>query len=387
MIQLFRPVYEVEECLAEIREVLESGWAGTGPKCAKFEKLWGEYIGNPNTHYVSSATAALHIAMRLCDLKPGSKVVTTPITFCSSNSIILYENHIPVFADIDPKTLCLSVDSVIESVVSNDADAVVWVHYSGYATPQFEEFMIWRNEVRPNLKVIEDCAHAAGAWYREVLSGNKTQREMVGSRTDTFSCHSFQAVKNLNTADSGSIQVPEEYLERVKKLAWLGIDKSTYTRTGSKMGNELYKWKYNIEELGWKYNGNDVMAAIALVQLKKLDSYNEKRSENYNTYVHEFEKFGMEMIYQGDNSSHHLCVTLVEKREEAMQALKEHGFAPGVHYLPNYEFPVFEKFYKKGSCPVAESLSGMILTLPNHLQVEQKHIEQISKIIFESQKE
>lgn len=392
MIQLFRPSYDVDACLQEIREVLESGWAGTGPKCAKFEKQWGEYVQNPYTHYVSSATAALHIAMRLCDLPAGSKVVTTPITFCSTNAVILYENHVPVFADVDEHTLSLCCDSVIKNVLKHNAGAVIWVHYSGYATPQFEDFMKWRNEVRPELHVIEDCAHAAGAYYdtSTCVDGYSVAevKRMVGSRRDTFSCNSFQAVKNLNTADSGSIQVPNaEYLERVKKLAWLGIDKSTYTRTGSTMGNELYKWKYNIEELGWKYNGNDVMAAIALVQFKCLEPDNKKRQANYYDYTVAFEKFGMKLIYQADNSSHHLCVTLVKNREKAIGALKDKGYAPGVHYLPNYEFPIFEKFYEPGSCPTSERIAEQILTLPNHLLMGTEHIEEIAEIIFESQKE
>jgi dTDP-4-amino-4,6-dideoxygalactose transaminase len=331
----------------------------------------------------------LHIALRLCDLKPGSKVVSTPITFCSTNAVILYENHIPVFADVDRKTLSLSSDSVIKNVLEHDAGAVIWVHYSGYATKDFEDFVVWRNTVRPELKVIEDCAHAAGATYKSdmVLDGYSVLKDdvirKVGSRNDTFSCNSFQAVKNLPTADSGTIQVPnEEYLDRAKKLSWLGIDKSTFNRTGSS-GNELYKWKYDIEELGWKYNGNDIMAAIAIVQLKRLDVDNNKRRDNYRRYRMNIPEL---LVYQGENSSHHLCVALVDDRERVMSDLKAAGYAPGVHYLPNYEFPVFSRYYKKGSCEVTENVASSIITLPNHLLIENSDVDKICEIVRDSQK-
>src|SRR5277367_3311730 len=105
--QLFRPTYEVEECIEAIRKVLSSGWTGTGPQCKQFEEAWCQFTGARYAHFLSSATGALHIALRMLDLPKGSKVLTTPLTFVSTNAVILYENHEPVFVDINEEDFCL----------------------------------------------------------------------------------------------------------------------------------------------------------------------------------------------------------------------------------------------------------------------------------------
>ena len=270
MIQLFQPKYEVAECLAEIQKSLESGWTGTGPKCLELEKKWCEYTGAKYSQYLNSATSALHIALRLCDLPTGSKVATTSLTFVSTNAVILYEGHIPVFCDINPNTMSLASKSAIKAV-EDGCKAIIWVHYGGSVAPDFYNFM---EEVKLrglDVKVIEDCAHAGGASY--------TNGDKVGSRTDTFSCFHYQAVKNAPTSDSGMLCLPTaEFHTRAQHLSWLGIDKNTYSRTDVKGEKEIYSWKYTVPELGWKYNGNDIVTSIGLVQLKYLSRDNDYRN-------------------------------------------------------------------------------------------------------------
>jgi len=270
LVQLFHPKYRVDECLAEIREVLESGWTGYGPKSAQFEKEFCNFLGVKQGVFLNSATAALHIALRLLDLPPQSRVATTPITFCSTNHVILYEGLTPVFCDVNPKTLCLSFDS-IKKAIEEGAKAVLWVHYGGYVSSDFYQLMDYIDTYATHVKVIEDCAHAAGSFY--------FNKKRVGSWGGNLACFSFQAVKNLPSSDSGFLVVPQLHLERAKRLAWLGIDKSTYARTSSQKGEELYKWRYSISELGWKYNGNDIVAAVCLTQLKYLDADNAYRKQ------------------------------------------------------------------------------------------------------------
>ena len=244
MLQVFRPKYDVDECVKEIKNVLETGWTGTGPKCKEIEKQWSNFIGCRNSLYLNSATAGLHIATRLLDLKPGTKVVTTPLTFVSTNAAILYENLEPVFCDVNESDLSLNLEAVAEEL-HGDAKAVMWVHYAGSVSNEFELML----KSFLGTPVIEDCAHAAGAKYS---NGNR-----VGSKKGTMSVFSFQAVKNMPTFDSGMLCInDEEKFERARRLSWLGIDKSTFDRTEEK----AYKWKYTVEELGWKYNGNDIAA-------------------------------------------------------------------------------------------------------------------------------
>lgn len=372
-IQLFRPKYEVEECLTSIRKVLESGWTGLGPQSTEFEKQWDKYTGAKYSHFVSSATAALHLAVRLLDLPKGSVVATTPLTFISTNAAIVYEGLTPVFCDVGPD-LSLSFESVKKAIEEKGALAVMWVHYGGNVSEEFYKLINYvANEGKHrNIKVIEDCAHAAGAFYPD---GSR-----VGSRDDTISCFSFHSVKNLPIFDGGMICVPTlEMRERVSKLSWLGIDKSTYSRTVDGT-NEIYKWSYDVPELGWKYNGNDIAASIGLVQLKYLDRDNAYRKalyEHYMRHIGSQNTVGMSHEY---GSSHHLMVARVENRDGVIASLKANGYAPGVHYLPNYKFkPMWD--YDHSMCVNAEELSRHIISLPNHQVLTFENIEEICDVV------
>lgn len=365
-IQLFRPKYEVTECLAEIHKVLESGWTGQGSRCVEFEKAWCSYTGSAHAHFVSSGTAALHIAVRLLDLPPGSKVATTPLTFVSSNAVIRYEHCIPVFCDCG-NDLSLSFASVKEAIENKGAKAVMWVHYGGNVS---EDFYVLMEYVKgKNIPVIEDCAHASGARYADGT--------MVGSRKDSLSCWSYHAVKNLPIMDGGMLCVPTIEMDtRARRLSWLGIDKSTYARTAGS-GNELYKWSYDISELGWKYNGNDIAAAIGLVQLRYLDRDNAYRRLLYEWYCDELKDL---VVKHWKGSSHHLLVAIVPDREKVIAALKANGIAPGVHYLLNHLFPIFSSF-DHSACVKVACLSDKLVSLPSHLVLTRQDVRDICAVV------
>lgn len=375
--QLFRPKYEVEECINALRSVLESGWTGPGPECKKFEEEWCKFVDARYGHYLHSATAALHIALKLLDLPKNSKILTTALTFISTNAVILYEGLEPVFVDINDSDLSLDHDDFIHKAKKYNAKAAIWVHHSGNVSSHFDRTMkVLANDVQfREFKMIEDCAHAAGSRYS---NGNR-----VGSRSDTISCFSFHAVKNLPTFDGGIICVnSENFIKRAKKLAWLGIDKDTYTRTHSNQ-NELYKWKYDVPELGWKYNGNDISAAIANVQLKYLDRDNSYRKTIHSWYKQYFKNSKtVQMIPQAIDSSYHLVIIRVANRDEVIAALKTNGIAPGVHYLPNTHFPVFKKYYNKEKLPNLDTISEQIISLPNHLLLIRHDIEKVCEVVL-----
>jgi dTDP-4-amino-4,6-dideoxygalactose transaminase len=369
VIQLFQPKYDVESCLKSIRSVLESGWTGQGPKCSEFEKKWDEFTGRKcnQSIFVSSATAALHIAVRLLDLKSGDGVATTPLTFVSTNAAIVYEGLRPIFCDCG-NDLSLSYESVRYAIEKKKAKAVIWVHYGGNVSSDFYKMMEYAKG--KGIPVIEDCAHAAGAFYQ---NGDR-----VGSRVDTIAAFSFHSVKNMPIMDGGMLSVPDRGMEnRARKLSWLGIDKSTYARTEGSI-NELYKWSYDVSELGWKYNGNDIAAAIGLVQLDQLDRDNAYRVWLYERYK---ERLGEGMLVEHENgSSHHLLVACVSDRDKMIGALKVNGVAPGVHYLPNYKFPVFSE-YDHSLCKNIEEKSRHIISLPNHLGLSCSDVAEICLMV------
>lgn len=370
--QLFSPKYEVEECLDALRPVLESGWTGCGPVCRSFEEAWGHYAGSKHSLFLNSATSALHIALRLCDLPKGAPVLTTALTFASTNAVILYENLTPVFVDINEKDFSLDAEDFLRKQEMTKAKAALWVHYAGNVSSEF--YKIYKAIQNTPFHLIEDCAHAAGGSYQ---NGKK-----IGSLPDTSSCFSFHSVKNLPTFDAGMLCMSNAAeIERARKLSWLGIDKDTFARTNS-TETDVYKWRYDIPELGWKYNGNDIAAAIAKVQLKHLDRDNLYRKQLYTWYKENLTSLpSVQLIEQTAGSSHHLVVLRVKNRDELIAALKAKGIAPGVHYLPNNEFPVFQKFYKKGDCPVLEKVSKELISLPNHLRMKKQDVDYICEVV------
>jgi dTDP-4-amino-4,6-dideoxygalactose transaminase len=366
--QLFKSYYRTEEIIEKIREVLDIGWTATGKYCNQFENEWNNFIGCEYSYYLNSCTAALHIALRLLDLPKGSKVITTPITFVSTNAVILYEDMVPVFADVDPNYLSLDPKSVLRKAKTQKPSAVIWVHYGGMVHPEFLETAEKLHKM--GIHVIEDCAHAAGSFYSD---GTR-----VGSKN--ISCFSYQAVKNMPSFDGGSITVPtKDMYDRVKRLSWLGITQNTFDRTNDK-SNEIYKWQYDVPELGWKYNGNELSAIMSLTALKYLDRDNAYRKQIYKWY----RRLKTPMIIQDDTSSHHLCVTVVENRDQVVSALKANDVAPGVHYLPNYRFEPFKKY--DDICLETNKIADKIVSLPNHLYLQKSDVDRVVDIINETQK-
>src|SRR4051794_3018857 len=201
-IHLFVSTFRVEECLALIRECLEIGWTGIGFKTNEIEAAWKDFTGLPHAHFLNSATAGLHLALRLFAEKyawsEGDEVITTPLTFVSTNHAILYANMRPVFADVD-EYLCLDPRSVAERITDRTR-AIMYVGLGGN-TGRLPEIADLARE--RGLKLILDAAH---------MSGTRLNGRHVGAEADAV-VFSFQAVKNLPTADSGMICFAEPDLD------------------------------------------------------------------------------------------------------------------------------------------------------------------------------
>ena len=371
-IQLFKAKYEVEECLKEIRECLEVGWTGLGFKTVQFENAWKEYTGLPFAHFLNSSTIGLYMAVDIlkeqCGWNDGDEVITTPITFVSSNHAILKSNMHPVFADIDD-TMCLDPNSVRNNITEK-TKAVMYVGIGGNMGGYYEIAQICKEN---NLKLILDAAHMAGTRYKG---------EIPGKEADVV-VYSFQAVKNLPTADSGMICFKNgEYDDIVRKKSWLGINKDTYSRT-TNTGN--YKWRYDVEYIGEKGHGNSIMAAIGLVQLKYLDrdnSYRRQLAKWYRDGLMESEKAGkvkMVRIEDGCESSCHLFQICVDDRDALMMELNSHDIYPGVHYASNINYVMYS--YDKGKCPNSDYVSEHTISLPMNLYMTYEDIVRICEVI------
>jgi dTDP-4-amino-4,6-dideoxygalactose transaminase len=370
-INLFVPVFRVEETLAQIRECLEKGWTGLGFKTVEIEEAWKQYTGLPHAHFLNSATSGLHLAVRLLKeegrWQDGDEVITTPLTFVSTNHVILYEGLRPVFADID-EYLCLDPNSV-EERVSSRTKAVIFVGMGGNSGRLNEIVDLCK---RHRLKLILDAAH---------MSGTHFQGKHVGGEGDV-SIFSFQAVKNLPTADSGMICLSEEILDReVRKWTWLGIDKDTFSRT---LAQGTYKWYYDVVHEGFKYHGNSVMAAIGLVSLQYLEQDNAYRRQLaawYDEFLQDESKIRRVPVAPGCLSSRHLYQILVENRDEVMLALNDEKIYPGVHYRDNTLYKMYAP--GRGTCPRSVKASEQIISLPMHLRLSRHDIERIGDALVQ----
>ncbi|SHH43909.1 dTDP-4-amino-4,6-dideoxygalactose transaminase [Caloranaerobacter azorensis DSM 13643] len=374
-IQLFKPTFRVEECLEEIRECLEKGWTGLGFKTIEFEEKWKEYTGFKNAHFLNSATAGLHLAIKILKMtngwQDGDEIISTPLTFVSTNHAIAYEGLKVVFADVD-EYLCLDPKDV-ERKITNKTKAILFVGLGG-STGKYEEIV----EIckRYKLKLIIDAAH---------MAGTRLNGEIPGKEADVL-VYSFQAVKNLPTADSGMICFKEEKYDKLcREMTWLGINKDTYARTNDK---GVYKWKYDVEYLGYKYHGNSIMAAIGLVQLKYLDIDNAYRRQLAKWYDEGFknhlDKIKPIRVPINCESSRHLYIIEVNNRDDLLLALNENDIYPGVHYRDNTEYRMYS--YAKGTCPNAHRMSNRVLSLPMHLRMTKYDVDYICEKIIKYSK-
>lgn len=369
-VQVLKPRFEVDECLESVKECLEIGWTGMGFKTVQFEQAWKEYTGHPNAYYLNSNTVGLHLAVKILKMQngwqDGDEIISTPITFVSTNHAILYENLHVTFADVD-KYLCLDPEDV-ERKITDKTRAVMFVGYGG-RVGQLEKIV----EIckKHGLKLILDAAHMSGTRVNGVCPGTWDGIDVT--------VYSYQAVKNLPTGDSGMICFANsEYDKLARQIAWLGINKDTYARSNK----GTYSWKYDVDYVGYKYNGNAIMAAIALVQLKYLDRDNKRRREIVAMYDKAFANNPKIQIIgapYADECSYHIYELIVPDREGLLGELAKHDIYGGVHYRDNIEYSMYR--YAEGTCPKARELSEHNISLPLHMWLTDEEVQTIIEVV------
>ena len=371
-IQVLKPKFHVEECLDQVRECLEKGWTGMGFKTVEFEEEWKKYTGHKCAYYLNSNTVGLHLAVKILKMnngwENGDEIISTPITFISTNHAIMYENLKPVFADVD-EYLCLDPIDV-ERKITDKTKAIIFVGYGGRVGQLQKIIEICKKH---NLRLILDAAHMSGTKVNGVCPGTWDGVDVT--------VYSYQAVKNLATGDSGCICWNDEASHLLtKQLAWCGINKDTYARSNK----GTYAWKYDVDYVGYKYNGNAIMAGIALVQLKYLDEENARRREIVNMYNIGFKnnpKIKIIPANYADECSYHLYELAVPDREALLDFLSQNGINCGVHYRDNTEYSVYA--YGNGTCPKAHEISQHLITMPLHMWLTNDEVKKIVQKVNE----
>lgn len=370
-IQVLKPKFHIDECLEQVRECLEKGWTGSGFKTAEFEEKWKEYTGHPNACYLNSNTSGLHLAVNILKRRygwqDGDEIISTPITFVATNHAIMYEGLVPRFADVD-EYLCLDpVD--VEKKINEKTRAIAFVGYGGRVGQLKAIIELCKKH---GLKLILDAAHMAGTRVDGVMPGTWDGVDVT--------VYSFQAVKNLPTGDSGMICFADASMDKeCRMVSWMGINKDTYSRSSSE---GTYKWNYGVDYLGFKYNGNAIMAGIALAQLPYLDEENARRREMAAIYDQIFETNPHIRIIRAPHPqecSYHIYEIVVPDREALLSELARNDIYAGVHYRDNTEFSMYT--YAHGTCPVAHEVTRHIITMPLHMYLTDDDVRRIAQIV------
>lgn len=279
----------------------------------------------------------------------------------------MYERMKPCFADVD-EYLCIDPADV-EKKINDKTRAIMFVGYGG-RVGQLDKIIALCKKY--GLRLILDAAHMSGTRVNGVFPGTWEGVDVA--------VYSFQAVKNLPTGDSGMICFADEALDKeCRMVSWMGINKDTYARTTSE---GTYKWNYGVDYLGYKYNGNAVMAAIALAQLPYLDEENARRREIAAMYDKAFStnpKIHIIGAPYADECSYHIYEIAVPDREALLGELAKNDIYGGVHYRDNTEFSMYT--YAQGTCPHAHEISQHIITMPLHMYLTDEDVNRITEIV------
>ncbi len=260
------PVIEEAE-IEEVVKTLRSGWIGTGPKVARFEEAIREYKGAAYVAAVNSCTAALHLSILAAGIGSGDEVITSAMTFCATVNAIIHAGATPVLADIEPGSMNIDPDDIKRKITPRTR-AIVPVHFAGRPCAMDAIMAIAQKH---GLTVIEDCAHAIETRYKDKNAGT----------FGDFGCLSFYVTKNIITGEGGMVLTKnEEAISRIKTLALHGMSKDAWKR----FSDEGYK-HYQVVEAGFKYNMTDLQAAIGLHQLRRIETYWQRRKQIWKCYV------------------------------------------------------------------------------------------------------
>lgn len=363
MLPFTRPTIETEE-LEAIKEVLQSGWLATGPKVAAFEAALADYIGgNVQLRVFNSGTSALEAVLLAYGIGPGDEAIVPAMSFTASANVVVRCGATPKFVDVDLVTRNIDAASV-EAAITAKTKAIVPVHFAGRAVDMDP---IYQLAAKHELLVLEDAAQAIGTRYKG---------RQIGSSGNPV-CFSFHPNKNITTIEGGALAIDNpELLKKIDRIRFHGIERDS-------------QGVMDVPEWGGKMNMPDVGAALGLVQLKKLDSFNQKRKALAQRYLQRMPKHDA-LVLPADAEGHswHMFCVLLDwnkigmDRNRALEALKQQGIAAGMHYPAIHLFTLYRGYgYQPGDFPNAELIGEQTVTLPLFPGMEDKDVDHVCSAI------
>lgn len=358
-----------EEDIQAVVETLKSDYLTQGPKIKAFEEAFSRYVGADFAVAVANGTAALHLNTLALGVKPGNKVITTPITFAASANCVRYCGGEVVFADIDPDTYLLDINKVKELLVSapkGTYQGIIPVDFAGRAV-DLEAFRQLADEY--GLWIIEDACHAPGGYFIDA-KGNK--QTCGNGKFAELAIFSFHPVKHIAAGEGGMITTNnKELYEQLLKLRTHGITKEedSYENSIAFAGgeNSYPGWYMEMQELGYNYRLTDFQAALGMSQLKRAGEGLIRRREIAEKYLAAFEGKDFIKGQSGllEGHAYHLYVIQVADRIGLYNHLRGNKIFAQIHYIPVHLMPYYTSFgWKEGDMPHSEAYYKNCISLP-----------------------
>lgn len=357
MINLFRP-FVPPETIAAVSEVLHSRWIGQGPKVDLFEKKFSEMFGVPHIASMNSGTSALDTAYDLIGLKQGDEVITTPLTCTATNLPLLRRGCKLVWADIDPKTLCVDPADVYRKTTPQ-TKAIVQVHLGG-----IEAQCHSRLPCNSRVPIVSDACQALGVF--------------VGD----YTCCSFQAIKHITTGDGGMLVLNTPNSERDRNnaqlLRWFGIDRNKKVKNNWQAYKER-RLTFDIKLPGTKRQTTDIAAVMGLVGLDHYDEMMEVRRNQFCLYNSCLSGIDGITLVDGEHNTFWLATVLVERRDDFARVMFEAGIDTNMVQVRNDLYKVFGG--ERQELPGLNSIEDKYLSIPIGPHVTEEEVQYICNVI------
>lgn len=378
------PIPYGRQCITDddinaVIETLKSDYLTQGPAIALFEKAFAEYIGVKYAVAVNNGTSALHLCTMALNVKPGDKVITTPITFAASANCVRYCGGDVIFADIDPSTYLMDINKVEEILKADhkkEIKGLIPVDFAGYPV-NVEIYRKLANQY--NLWIIEDACHAPGAYFTD--KSGKKQRSGNGIFSD-LTVFSFHPVKHIATGEGGMVTTNnEEHYQKLILLRTHGI-----TKEPSLLQENHGGWYYEMLELGYNFRITDFQAALGTSQLKRADWGLSCRNNIAHQYNEAFKASSILTPKVSEDVFHayHLYVIQVSDRLGLYNYLRNKNIYSQVLYIPVHTFPYYKRQgWKKGDMPIAEKYYENCLSLPMYPTLTDEEQAYVIKSVLE----
>lgn len=354
-----------EADIAAVIQTLKSDFLTQGPKVLEFEEKFAAYVGSKYAVAVSNATCGLHLSVLAVGLKKGDRVITTPITFAASANCVRYVGGEVWFADTEPDTYLLSLEStrkLIESKPKGFFKGIIPVDFAGLPV-NMEAFKSLAEE--HNLWIIEDACHAPGGYFID----SKGEKNMCGNASYAdVGVFSFHPVKHIACGEGGMVTTSsEEIYNKLLLLRTHGI-----TKNGMSENHGL--WFYEMQELGFNYRLTDIQATLGISQLVKNEKGVEKRNQIADKYKKAFQgKISYQHLPKYRYNAHHLFVIETDKRKELFDHLRSQNIYAQIHYIPIHTLPYYKNIgYQGADLTHAERYYSRCMSLPMYPTLKEK---------------